>query len=197
VQTPKVLAWYALLQPEKQCQFTHPNRVPLTLLEDVRNWEPNKMAQLHWLEGWSLSDRIAVIASIVAFLQFLALVATVFMMVRTARRQLRAYVLVSGSTVTNVAEGDGIPQAQVVIKNFGQTPAYDFVSVPGFALYDYPPPKSITLTVPDEQFSRPLARSVLGPNQEEMAPTDWQGKPGPLTQQEKAALAEGRAIIYV
>jgi hypothetical protein len=99
-------------------------------------------------EEIDLSDKIAIIASVVALLQFLALVATVYMMIRTARRQLRAYVLVSGSAVANVVEGDGIPEAQVVIENFGQTPAFNFVNVTGFAGYAYPPPKSITLTVP-------------------------------------------------
>jgi hypothetical protein len=39
-----------------------------------------------------MSDKIAVIASAVAFLQFLAMIATVFVMRRTAQRQLRAYV---------------------------------------------------------------------------------------------------------
>src|SRR5215467_11313317 len=118
-------------------------------------------------------------------------------MVRTARRQLRAYVLVSGTAVTNVAEGDGIPEAQVVIKNFGETPAYNFVNVTGFAGNVYPPPSSITLTVPESEFSKPIARSVLGPTQQEMSTTDWQEKKRPLTRDEKIALAEGRAIIYV
>jgi hypothetical protein len=45
-----------------------------------------------WLDGWNLSDKIAGIASVAAFLQFLALIATVWIMVRNGRRQLRAYV---------------------------------------------------------------------------------------------------------
>jgi hypothetical protein len=151
----------------------------------------------NWFDGWNLSDKIAVIASVVALLQFFALFATVFVMVRTARRQLRAYVLVSGSAVTNVVEGNGIPEARVAIKNFGQTPAYNFVNVTGLAAYVYPPPKSISLTVPNDELSKPIARSVLGPTQEELATTDWQEKARPLTQQEKTDLAEGRAIIYV
>jgi hypothetical protein len=46
-----------------------------------------------WFEGWNLSDKIAAIASVVAFLQFTALIATFWIMVRNGRRQLRAYVL--------------------------------------------------------------------------------------------------------
>src|ERR1700740_1456294 len=42
---------------------------------------------------WGLREKIAVIATIVAFLQFAALVCTVCVMVSTGRRQLRAYVL--------------------------------------------------------------------------------------------------------
>jgi hypothetical protein len=45
-------------------------------------------------DAWGLADKIAVIASIVAFLQFLVLVATWGVMVRHGRRQLRAYVFV-------------------------------------------------------------------------------------------------------
>jgi hypothetical protein len=115
----------------------------------------------------------------------------------TAQRQLRAYVFVSGAIVTNIAEGDGIPEAQVVIKNFGQTPAYNFVNITGFAADVYPPPKSIRLTIPDEEFSKPIAKSDLGPTQAETSTTDWQGKKRRLTGDEKAAVAEGRAIIYV
>jgi hypothetical protein len=114
----------------------------------------------------------------------------------TAARQLRAYVFVSGAAVTNVAEGDGIPEAQVVIKNFGQTPAYDLVNVTGFATDVYPPPKSIRLTVSDEEFSKPISKSDLGPTLAETSTTDWKEKKR-LTQVEKAALAEGKTIIFV
>jgi hypothetical protein len=116
---------------------------------------------------------------------------------QSVERQLRAYVFVSGAAVTNVTEGDGIPEAQVVIKNFGQTPAYKVVNVTGFAMDVYPPPKSIRLTVPKEEFSTPIAKSDLGPTQVETSTTDAKEKKRPLSQDEKAALAEGKLIIYV
>jgi hypothetical protein len=115
----------------------------------------------------------------------------------TAERQLRAYVFVSSAAVMNVVEGDGIPEAQVVIKNFGQTPAYGFVNITGFAANIYPPPKSLRLTVPDDEFSKPIARSILGPTQAETSTTDWQEKRRPLTQDEKTAFTQGKAVIYV
>jgi hypothetical protein len=103
---------------------------------------------------------------------------------------LRAYVFVSGAAVTNVAEGDGIPEAQVVIKNFGQTPAYKFVNVTGFAANVYPPPKSIRLTVPDEEFSKPIAKSDLGPTQAEVSTMDWQERKRPGDRVVRAQSAE-------
>jgi hypothetical protein len=45
--------------------------------------------------------------------------------IRTIRAQLRAYVFVSAAKVTNVVEGNDIPQVHVYIKNYGQTPAYE------------------------------------------------------------------------
>jgi len=81
--------------------------------------------------GWSVSDKIALIICIVAFLQFLALVATWLIMRDTRNRQLRAYLIVT-------AKGGGfVPQDnarrykfefRVVLKNTGQTPAYEVVS---------------------------------------------------------------------
>jgi hypothetical protein len=84
----------------------------------------------HWLEGWNLSDRIAVIASLVALLQFGALVATVIVMVNTSRRQLRAYIgVTTGSLKFGVVDGVQMAKATIRIKNFGQTPAFDVTSM--------------------------------------------------------------------
>jgi hypothetical protein len=87
------------------------------------------------MTGWNLSDRIALIASVSAFLQFLALVVTIGIMIRTSRRQLRAHVfpddmsIIDGSFIdppeTHKAD---MPAILMVIKNSGQTPAYDVIS---------------------------------------------------------------------
>jgi hypothetical protein len=80
---------------------------------------------------WGLSDRIAVIATVVAFLQFTALVCTVLVMVLTGRRQLRAYVLpeagslYDGTTLVPPQPAKtNFPFVSLTLKNSGQTPAY-------------------------------------------------------------------------
>jgi hypothetical protein len=85
--------------------------------------------------SWSLSDKIAVIASIVAFLQFIALVVTICVIFGIGRRQLRAYVLPENS---GILEGSmlvppqparaNIPGVGMLIKNSGLTPAYNVIS---------------------------------------------------------------------
>jgi hypothetical protein len=88
-----------------------------------------------WLAGWSLSDKIAGIASAAAFLQFLALITTVFIMVRNGRRQLRAYMLPHGASIIDGMMLDppqpakaNIPGIILSFKNSGQTPAYKIAS---------------------------------------------------------------------
>jgi hypothetical protein len=116
-----------------------------------------------WLSGWSLSDKIAAVVIIVGFLQFVALIATWLVMMRTARRQLRAYVFVSSANVSNATEGNGTLQSCVVIKNFGQTPAYKVVNVNGFAFDRYPPSPTLNLTIADDEFrTAGRSRSDLG-----------------------------------
>jgi hypothetical protein len=52
---------------------------------------------------WSLSDKIAVGACIAGFSQFLALIVTIWIIIRNGRHQLRAYVLVERGIIANVA----------------------------------------------------------------------------------------------
>ena len=99
-------------------------------------------------EEWGLSDKIAAVASIVAFLQFIALIATWWLMARTARRQLRAYVALFGGEIAIVREGGSGLKIHVELRNSGQTPAYDFttwiarpvVDVPGALPFGPPRP---------------------------------------------------------
>jgi hypothetical protein len=84
---------------------------------------------------WSLSDKIAVGACIAGFSQFVALLVTICIMIRNGRRQLRAHVfpndisIVDGSLLDppEMHKAD-IPAISMLIKNSGQTPAYDVVS---------------------------------------------------------------------
>jgi hypothetical protein len=79
----------------------------------------------NWLDAWSASDEIGVIASGVALLQFAALIATFFLMRRTAERQLRAYIgVASGHLAVEFINGVFKPTVTIRVRNFGQTPAY-------------------------------------------------------------------------
>ncbi|MGJ4973054.1 MULTISPECIES: hypothetical protein [unclassified Bradyrhizobium] len=74
--------------------------------------------------GWSLSDKIAAVASLVAFLQFCALIATIFYTVRNGRRQLRAYIHTLGKNIlVQDDEADRFVHS-FTTTNAGQTPAY-------------------------------------------------------------------------
>ncbi len=139
---------------------------------------------MHYLaffpNSWNVSDRIAVIASAVAFLQFGALVWTIAVMIRSGHRQLRAYVVGELGNIVNVAnpvllyEGQVIkptgaeitntacgPVAYVQIKNSGQTPAYEVVHWGAICVREYP----LTSVLPPALFSNPVKNaSVLGPN---------------------------------
>src|SRR5579872_2715896 len=82
---------------------------------------------------WTLSDKIAAIASVAGLLQFTVLIFTYFIMRGTAIRQLRAYCLVARAEILDVEVGK-TPRARITIKNFGQTPAKNFsiISVMGY-----------------------------------------------------------------
>jgi len=104
----------------------------------------------------------AITAVFTALLTFVTdgLVWTGYVQIRTTRAQLRAYVLTSRTVVANVAQG--VPEAQVTIKNFGQTPAYHVTTVNGFYVGTYPSAPNFIIT--DREFANPsLSREVLGP----------------------------------
>jgi hypothetical protein len=117
------------------------------------------------------------------------LVWTGYVQIRTTRAQLRAYVLTARTIVTNVAQG--VPEAEVTIKNFGQTPAYNVISVKGFYVGPYPSTPNFIIT--DREFANPsLSREVLGPGG-----TAVSADAGPLTPEQRASLTNGTGIIYV
>ncbi|MGE0605020.1 MAG: hypothetical protein AB7O46_14670 [Xanthobacteraceae bacterium] len=78
-------------------------------------------------EEWSLSDKIAIIASGVAFLQFIGIVLTVLVMMRNGRRELRAYVFIETAAVGYIKPKGAkrkILFADITVRNSGKTPAY-------------------------------------------------------------------------
>jgi hypothetical protein len=146
--------------------------------------------------GWGLSDEIAAIASIVAALQFGALVATVWVMILNGRRQLRAYVLPEQSgildgTMTNPPQPAraGVPGVGMLIKNFGQTPAYQVLS--WFQIAVIYPRDEETLVIPPLQqaFSNTLGPSAT------FNKLLWFNRP--LTAPEITDIATGVRAIYL
>jgi hypothetical protein len=111
-------------------------QVPDTQKEPERNGtQTPKQRDDGWFSGWSLSDRIAGIASAAGFLQFVALVATIWVMVSNGRRQLRAYIFLDGGALADGMtlnpprpEHANRPGWVAVIKNSGQTPAYNVLT---------------------------------------------------------------------
>src|SRR5712671_1328997 len=62
---------------------------------------------------------------------------TVKTMERTAERQLRAYVHVSGAKIVDVGKPD-VRTAQVSVRNCGQTPAYNMRFWVGIGVREFP-----------------------------------------------------------
>ena len=140
-----------------------PNAAPQTGAE--ANARANKQPDqpYSWVENidgvaakLSTGDWVALTASVVALLQFAALVGTIFVMVLNGRRQLRAYVFLDTADLINVApppepiaEGQPIPNgarrwpnmgpvAILRLRNSGQTPAYDLIHWASIQLREYP-----------------------------------------------------------
>src|ERR1035437_1228624 len=139
-------------------------------------------------ETWSLSDKIAVIASLVAFLQFLALIATVLVVRRTGQRQLRAYVGVTGR--------DGMPSLiigekqtmGVIIKNHGQTPALKVRYRGEVVIREYPlraPLKSLSLSETSFPINPDVGRPVV-----------WETN-AVLTSAEEKSIRDGTQMFYI
>jgi hypothetical protein len=137
--------------------------------------------------GWVVSDKIAAIASLVAFLQFLVLLAVVLVMFRTSRRQLRAYVSMDEGSVRLVDDpnGEQILEGYVKLKNFGNTPAYEYRN---FAMI-----KVLNVNAPPfEETSVADGRGLLGPGAETALSVYWRPSDGDL-----AAIRAGTKRIFV
>jgi hypothetical protein len=83
----------------------------------------------------SLGDKIAIIASGIAFGQFLALFWTILEMRWSSQRQLRAYLFLDGASLMDgrllsspKEELFNVPLCSMQFKNFGQTPAYRVIA---------------------------------------------------------------------
>jgi hypothetical protein len=136
-------------------------------------------------EAWALSDKIATVAIVVGALQFMALVATVLVMTRTSRRQLRAYVF---NDHANIVDFDNVPVAQLLLKNAGQTPAHSVVAWNAVQLGPFP--LNIELIEPRDA---EVSRCNLGPGMTFHLTTRLSRLPESV----KAAIRDGREALYV
>jgi hypothetical protein len=77
-------------------------------------------------DTWHLSDKIAVGAVVAALFQFAAVLWTIRETRLSSQRELRAYVGIVGGQMTYINTFDGQKGLliNIVLKNFGQTPAY-------------------------------------------------------------------------
>lgn len=167
---------------------------------------PFLAAQYGFPRLWGLSDRIAAIASLSAFLQFIALVVTVWIMIRNGRRQLRAYVVAESGAICNIADpapmiGDYAPTdarithpewgpvATVCIKNTGQTPAYDVAHWGCLSYGNYP----LSSPLPSKPTNLKGFLSVLGPG---ISISKRLSFGPPLTPDQIQQLMDGTGALY-
>jgi hypothetical protein len=153
-----------------------------------------------------LTDKIAVGATIAGFLQFLALLFTIGIMVRNGRRQLRAYVMAEIGNIVNVANPDKSkgpkfktgaelahpewgPIVRIQIKNTGQTPAYAVVHWAELFYREFP----LKSSLPPMPLEEGLNRSPIGPG---IAITKTLFFGPPLTEVQIKGLKSGTAAIY-
>ena len=145
---------------------------------------------------WTVSDTVASIGGLVAFLQFIALIATYWVMRNTGRQQLRAYALANsfalfeGLTMTppNLSRQNE-PGVIIEMKNFGQTPAYRFVSWAMIQVIE--PINEDKLFVPE---LADISSQTL-PTNGVTTKALWFGRP--LTPNEIADIQQGIRMIYV
>jgi hypothetical protein len=103
----------------------------------------------------------------------------------TAERQLRAYVFIQGGQIQIVDNGTAVGVG-VTLKNFGQTPGYDFETWTLIEIGDPNQP-------PFAKTSPPMQKSIIGPSADFNAPA----KAVPLTAQDRAAINAGTKVIFV
>lgn len=112
---------------------------------------------------------------------------TVSTMKDTAERQLRAYVSVDSAEIIDLAAGL-TPAARLIVKNSGQTPAYNLTGIGGIAIGEsfekLPPPTGSTAMSKSSLSAGAIADQL-------------HQAPQPLTSEAMAALIAGTVILWV
>jgi len=141
--------------------------------------------------GKAFSDSAFVTALATVLLAFITggVVLVGYRQIQTSRAQLRAYVFMVAAKV-NKFGFDQIPEVLVVIKNSGQTPAYDMVSWTGVLAQPFPFKGEFERPGPDF----PIARGTLGPGAEThmIVPTKRA-----FTADETKMIRDGKAALFV
>jgi hypothetical protein len=149
--------------------------------------------QEKWFYGWSLSDKIAVIASLIAFLQFLALIAIVHVVRRTGQRQVRAYIIAGATDIIMQGPEDAVSiSVRITIRNTGQTPAHDVSIVAKTDLLEHPIKLPFDFAL---ERGADSSRSVLGAGRdaESTSPAE---RPFNADEMTRARNREGSSRIY-
>ena len=127
-------------------------------------------------------------STIIAVIALAVSVLTAIISIRTSRAELRAYVLPDASRL-EITDG-GLPVANLRIKNFGQTPAYDVVGWVHMWIEEYP--LKIDLPQPGPDFIS--SKSVVGPGGHFIYrfPRD-----NPMNTWERGQIDQRKAAIYL
>lgn len=166
--------------------------------ENATHEASNSKSNRHdeWFDGWSLSDKIAAIVAAAAFIQAIALICTVGIMIRNGRRQLRAYVFPNDATLAEGMmlepprpEHQNEPGIILNFRNSGQTPAYKVVSWGEIKVLLAT--EETSLRIP-KKLERKFA-SNIGPNGI-MPKAQWSGRC--LTEEEIGDLTTAKRVIF-
>jgi len=157
--------------------------------EEIRQRE-EKMSTDRWLVKLTIGLVIVGAIQILVFgWQALSLRQTVNQMRESEERQLRAWVFVSQAAVKDPMQHDPI-EAHVVIKNAGQTPAYDVRIFGGIIVANWP----LDRKLPPIDFSKAASVGTLGPGMDGNQMCALQPQ---LNASGIQDLNDGKAAIYV
>ncbi len=104
---------------------------------------------------------------------------------RHAERQLRAYVFIQGGQI-KFMNNDTALIAEITLKNFGQTPGYDFETWTSTKIDD--PNK-----LPFDEVKPAAQKSIIGPGADLSAPSQI----SPISADDRVAINEGTKVIFV
>jgi hypothetical protein len=145
-----------------------------------------------WLHrhGEKLIALFTVILGIATWLLWRATQALVKGAEATAKRQLRAYVLLESAKIKHVAVGEK-PKATVKIKNFGQTPAYQLTHWAAMEYATFPRTEDPDMSDPE---GMPIAHIGQGGRLAKEVPLDNGSE---LSGEQFEAINSGKAALYL